>query len=271
LSTPATGAHEICVEIGCHPVLLRTPDHTYRERLANRYAGFLTDGSHADLKFDIDLVAPLDDMGDDDVEIEVEARSGIWRMRRSDFRAEWDCRAGRGYIRQAPTPYSTDSILRIVHTLLLAGEGGFLLHAASCIRNGRALLFSGVSGAGKTTISRLAPADTTLLSDEISYIRRDGTAYRAFGTPFFGELARPGDNCSAPLGTLFFLEKGFENKIEAIPKSEALRKLLRNILFFAEDPDLVKVIFRSAWEFVERVSMSRLTFLPDERVWSVIR
>ena len=132
-------------------------------------------------------------------------------------------------------------------------------------------MISGGPGAGKTTISRLAPADTTLLSDEISYIRRDGTAYRAFGTPFFGELARPGDNCSAPLGTLFFLEKGFENKIEAIPKSEALRKLLRNILFFAEDPDLVKVIFRSAWEFVERVSMSRLTFLPDERVWSVIR
>ena len=103
MTTPATGAHEICVEIGSHPVLLRTPDHTYRERLANRYAGFLTDGSHADLKFDIDLVAPLDDMGDDDVEIEVEARSGIWRLRRSDFRAEWDCRAGRGYIRQAPS------------------------------------------------------------------------------------------------------------------------------------------------------------------------
>ena len=222
------------------------------------------------LRFDIELEAPVHEMDDDDVEIEVEAHTGVWRLRRSDFLAEWDSHAGRGHIRQAPTPYSTDSILRIVHTLLLAKEGGFLLHAASCVRNGRAFLFSGISGAGKTTISRLAPGDATLLSDEISYIRRDGTGYRAFGTPFFGELARPGDNRSAPLGTLFFLEKGPENKIEEIPKSEALRKLLRNILFFAEDQELVKVIFRSAWEFLERVPVRRLTFIPDERVWRII-
>jgi hypothetical protein len=267
----ATNSHDVCVEIGGNPMLLRTSDNAYRDQLANRYAGFLADPSCANLQFDIELGARTREMGDDDVKIDVEARTGVWRLQRSDFRAEWDSRAGRGHIRQAPTPYSTDSILRIVHTLLLANEGGFLLHAASCVRNGWAFVFSGVSGAGKTTISRLAPGDARLLSDEISYIRRDGTAYRAFGTPFYGELARPGDNCSAPLGTVFFLEKGNENKIEAIPKSEALRKLLRNILFFAEDPDLVKIIFRSAWEFLERVPACRLTFLPDEQVWSIIQ
>ena len=271
MTPPATNCHELCVDIGGNPVLLRTPDRGYRDQLANRYAGFLADTSCANLRFDIDLGAPIHQMNDDDVEIQVEAQTGIWRLRRSDFRAEWDSRAGRGYIRQTPTPYSTDSILRIVHTLLLAGEGGFLLHAASCLRNGRAFLFSGLSGAGKTTISRLAPADATLLSDEISYIRCDGTDYRAFGTPFFGELARPGDNRSAPLATLFFLEKGRENKIDVLPKSEALRRLLRNILFFAKDPELVKVIFRSAWEFVQRVPVRRLTFFPDERVWSIIQ
>jgi hypothetical protein len=271
LTLPATSCHEVCVEIGGNPVLLRTQDGGYRNQLANRYAGFLSDTFRANLLFDIDLAPCIHAMDDDDVEIEVEARTGIWRLRRSDFRAEWDSRAGRGYIRQTPTPYSTDSILRIVHTLLLAREGGFLLHAASCVRNGRAFLFSGVSGAGKTTISRLAPADATLLSDEISYIRCDGTDYRAFGTPFFGELARPGDNRSAPLATLFFLEKGRENKLDAVAKKEALRKLLRNILFFAKDPELVKVIFRSAWEFVQRVPVRRLTFFPDERVWSIIQ
>jgi hypothetical protein len=271
LTAPVTKCHEVCVEIGGNPVVLRTSDCGYSEQLKKRYTGFLGNASRSNLRFDIDLTAPIDQMDDDDVEIEVEARSGIWRLRRSDFRAEWDSYAGRGHIRQRPTPYSTDSILRIVHTLLLAQEGGFLLHAASCVRNGRAFLFSGVSGAGKTTISRLAPADATLLSDEISYIRYTGSDYRAFGTPFYGELARPGDNRSAPLGMLFFLEKGPGNKIAEIPKSEALRKLLRNILFFAEDPELVKAIFRSAWQFVERVPVRRLTFSPDERVWSLIQ
>ena len=93
---------------------------------------------------------------------------------------------------------------------------------------------------GKTTISRLAPPDVTLLTDEMSYIRRDRDGYRACGTPFAGELARVGENCSAPIGSLFFLKQGPENKIEPMAKSEAIRRLMRNILFFAEDAELVQ-------------------------------
>ena len=90
-------------------------------------------------------------------------------------------------------------MLRIVHTLLLARNGGFLVHASSAIRNGRAFLFSGVSGAGKTTMARLAPPDASLLTDEISYVTRQDGGYFAVGTPFFGELARVGENLRAPI------------------------------------------------------------------------
>ena len=93
-------------------------------------------------------------------------------------------RSGRGEIRQSANPYSIDAALRILHSLILARQGGLLVHAASAVRNGRAFLFAGVSGAGKTTISRLAPADVTLLTDEISYLRRNGQGYVAYGTPF---------------------------------------------------------------------------------------
>jgi hypothetical protein len=198
-------------------------------------------------------------------------QDGLWHLRRGDFRASWDPHAGRGHIRQSANPYSTDSVLRIVHTLILATEGGFLLHAASVIREGRAFLFSGVSGAGKTTISRLAPPDVILLTDEVSYVRREATDYHACGTPFAGELARVGTNCSAPIATLFLLEKGGENKIEAVSAAEAARGLLRNMLFFAEDAEMVEMIFRSACEFVDRVPVQRLTFVPDARVWDLIQ
>jgi len=43
---------------------------------------------------------------------------------------------------QNANPYSLDSVLRILHSLILAERGGFLLHAASAICNGRAYLFS---------------------------------------------------------------------------------------------------------------------------------
>lgn len=145
-----------------------------------------------------------------------------------------------------------------------------MVHAASAIRRGQAFLFAGVSGAGKTTISRLAPSDATLLTDEISYVVRKNGEYFAWGTPFTGELARVGENVSAPIRAAFLLEKGPENRIETLSQPEAIRSLLRNILFFAEDAELVNQVFHSACEFVNQVPMRRLTFFPDERVWNMI-
>jgi hypothetical protein len=160
--------------------------------------------------------------------------------------------------------------LRIVHTLVLARQGGFLLHSASAIRNGKAFLFAGVSGAGKTTISRLAPADAILLTDEISYVRKRDDQYVAFGTPFTGELAKLGENVSAPIAVLYLLAQGPSNRIETVAEGEAVRSLLANLLFFAEDAELVQAVFHSAIEFVSRVPVSRLTFVPDSRVWELI-
>jgi hypothetical protein len=259
----------IAVDIGGLPILLRSGDPSFLQLLAARYAGFVNSSSPPRFAFDIDLVAPSSAMESDE-DVRVEKRDGQWHLCRGDFRARWDPGSSQGRIRQSANPYSVDSVLRIVHSLILAKEGGFLLHAAGAIRQGRAYLFSGVSGAGKTTISRLAPPDVTLLTDEISYVRRAGEQYRACGTPFAGELARGGENCSAPLAGVFLLVKGLENKIEPVPGAEAMRCLLRNILFFAEDTELVKLVFRAACDFVDRVPVRRLIFVPDERVWDLI-
>lgn len=119
-------------------------------------------------------------------------------------------------------------------------------------------------------ISRLAPPDATLLTDEISYVRKQDAGYVAFGTPFTGELAKLGENVSAPLEALYLLAQGPENRIDPVAPAEAARGLLANVLFFAEDEELVQSIFHSAFEFVNRVPVSRLTFVPDSRVWDLI-
>lgn len=259
----------VAIEIGGMAIALRTRDLAFRQLLENRYAGFIKPSSSPQFEFDIDLFEPAETARADE-DVQVRMQDGQWLLQRGDFRAQWDARACRGRIRQSRNPYAIDSVLRIVHTLILARQGGFLVHAASAIRGGHAFLFAGVSGAGKTTISRLAPPDATLLTDEISYIRREGNAYRACGTPFAGELAKAGENRSAPLHTLFLLEQGPENRIEPVSASEATRLLLRNILFFADDSELVRMVFQSACEFVERVPVRRLSFVPDKRVWEMI-
>jgi len=265
-----TESASVSIEIGGMPISLRTDDPSFQRLIENRYAGFVGTSPKSQFEFDIDLYEPSGSAPSDD-ELEVRIEAGEWLLKRGDFRAGWNPAAGIGHIRQSRSPYAIDCVLRIVHSLILARQGGFLVHAASAIRGGKAFVFSGISGAGKTTISRLAPPDATLLTDEISYVRREGNRYVACGTPFAGELARVGENCSAPLSALFFLEKGLQNSIEPISPTEAIQRLLRNILFFADDAELVNLVFQSACEFASLVPIHRLVFVADKRVWDIIR
>jgi hypothetical protein len=259
----------LVIEIGQMPVRVKTSDAEFLHMLADRYAGFVTASERAEIEFNVDLVAPRP--GDPNADVCATQHAGRWSLTRGDFSAEWEPESRRGWIRQSANPYSIDSVLRIVHTLVLAKKNGFLLHSASAIRAGKAFLFAGVSGAGKTTISRLAPSDVTLLTDEISYVSKHSDGYVAFGTPFAGELAKIGENVSAPIAAVYLLAQGPENRIDPISLSEAARSLLSNILFFAEDEELVRAAFHSAFEFVSQVPVARLTFLPDSRVWELIR
>lgn len=268
--------HTACVEIGGIPISLSTTDRIFYDLLRRRYADFLSE-TPAEFSLDFEILEPRP-ASDDDVRVRRDGEE--WLLERGDFLARWDPRTGTGLVRQNANPYSLDSVLRILHSLILARRGGFLLHAASAICDGRACLFSGVSGAGKTTMTRIATSDVTLLTDEISYVRAtnvgpdihfDRGIYRAFGTPFAGELAKAGENTSAPIAALFFLEKGPENRIDELSSAEAVRRLMRNILFFAEDSALVEELLATACAFVASLPIRRLTFYPDSQVWDEVR
>lgn len=143
------------VEIGGIPIFLQTDNEDFRRLIEDRYAGFVNSAAEPSCQLEVHLVPPTGRMAEDDVQV---SRSGsVWRIERGDFCAEFDARSRRGWVRQSSNPYSLDAAMRIIHSLILAEEGGFLVHAASGVRNGRAFVFAGVSGAGKTTISRLAP------------------------------------------------------------------------------------------------------------------
>jgi len=258
----------IVIEIGKMPVRINTGEARFLQMLEDRYSGFVSNADQVEIEFDVDLAPP--GPLDQDADVEVSWTAGRWSLRRGDFRAEWNPESRRGWIQQTANPYSIDAVLRIIHSLVLASQGGFLLHSASASRNRKAFLFAGVSGVGKTTISRLAPHDVTLLTDEISYIRRCEEGYVAYGTPFTGELAKLGENVSAPISALYLLAQGKENRIDSVAPAEATRSILANLLFFAKHDELVQRVFHSVFEFVSRIPVERLTFMPDSRVWELI-
>jgi hypothetical protein len=110
----------------------------------------------------------------------------------------------------------------------------------------------------------------TLLTDEASYVRKVGARYMAYGTPFAGELGEPGKNVSAPVAAVYLLAKAPENRIDRVEPAVAVRRLMRNVLFFAHDAELVRLVFESVCAFVATVPIYQLSFYPDQRVWDLI-
>jgi hypothetical protein len=237
--------------------------------MQGRYADFVTTKAVADIDISFDLVSPGAISSDDEVRV---VRDGSrWCAERADFRLDWDAQTSRGRARQSVNPYALDGMLRILHSLVLADRGGFLLHAASAARNGRAFLFFGPSGSGKTTLTRLAPPDAQVLTDEISYVRRKEGNYWAYGTPFSGEMGEPGENIAAPIAGLYHLVQAPKNRAVLMKPGDATRALLESVLFFAEDPDLVKRVFASVCDLVGSLPVFRLEFVPDQSIWDLIQ
>ena len=102
---------------------------------------------------------------------------------------------------------------------------GMMLHASAVVYDGRAYLFSGDSGVGKSTHTKLW--QTILGEDRALIINDDKPALRyldrqwfAYGTPWCGKDGI-NINMKVPVAGICFLKRGEENSIRRLTKQEA--------------------------------------------------
>lgn len=191
---------------------------------------------------------------------------GRYRIRRPDLECLVDLRNGQASARLAPSPFALDALLRVILTLLLAREGGFLLHSAGLLRRDRAYIFYGVSGAGKSTTVR-HPGDAAILSDELVAVRRAGEGFRAYGTPFSGEMGCPGEAVSGPLAALLKLGRPPGPVLERLGPSEAGRGLLRCALYFGGNRQDTDALLRTCLELAGAVPCYHLRLRLEAPLW----
>ena len=165
--------------------------------------------------------------------------------------------------------YALDSLLRVFLSWKLLEHQGFLLHAATVIREGKAYVFTGRSGAGKSTVATLSPHGS-VLTDEISLLRRENGAWRAYGTPFWGEFKAAGSNSSAPVAGIFRLLQASENCIESLRPMAVLRTLLPNVLFFSSDAEANRQLLEILSLAATELGGYNLSFLKNPTFWEVL-
>jgi hypothetical protein len=165
--------------------------------------------------------------------------------------------------------YALDSLIRILLSWQLLNHHGFLLHAATVIRDGKAHIFTGRSGAGKSTVASLSP-EGSVLTDEISLLRRENGVWRAYGTPFWGEFRAAGSNTSAPVAGIFRLLQAPENNVTPLSPMGTLRALLPNVLFFSAEAQANRRLLEILGQAVAEIPGYNLAFRKNPGFWEVL-
>ena len=168
--------------------------------------------------------------------------------------------------RHYPLAYPLDELI-FLHRL--AREEGLLLHACGVVRGREALLFSGPSGAGKTTIARLMQGtpDVRVLSDDRIALRPTESGFRAYGTPWHGDAPLSLSD-SAPLRAIHLIHHARGIEVEPLGGAAGAAAVLGNSFAPFHDPVSAERSLEVAAKLAARVPIVRLGFPKDERVVS---
>jgi hypothetical protein len=238
----------------------------FHETFVKKYGGF-SQPAPADGVIEVCTLQGVASHLDENVEIRRHAR-GL-TMQRNGFRALLDHNGEGGTLEILPELMVFDSFLRVLYSHILLHADGLLLHSSGVIRRGKGYVFTGVSGAGKTTISKL-PGGNTFLSDGVVAVRGTHGSYSVHGTPFQGEIYEDGANASAPVSQVFFLNKAPENFTTPLTRLQAVQKLLRSTISYPSAQEDVALALARASRFLGSVRFSNLHFAPEPSVWEFI-
>lgn len=154
---------------------------------------------------------------------------------------------------------------RIFYGKLLEHDGIYL-HSSAIALDGRAYLFSGPSGMGKSTHTRLwqqtfGPA-AQVFNDDRPVLRCLNDTWYAYGTPWCGK-DNININMKVPLAGICFLEQSQENAIRRLSQAEALSRIISQTMRYFKSEERLDLMLGHVERLTKMIPVYELKNRPE--------
>ena len=272
---------EIYYNVAGHVLALETENGDGAEIVLSQYEPFVCDAT-ADLAFRLRLCAePLkidgfalelkqDDEGQEILAGHVDNQPCFQFFLQGKLMAVLVCstdyRLGKLYA-EDHNLFGINNALMVMYALAPADKQTALFHSSVVSYEGKAYMFLGTSGTGKSTHSRLwlkYIEGTELVNDDNPVVRvlKDGTVV-VYGSPWSGKTPCY-RNVSYPVGGIVMLRQAPENIIRRLRPLEAYAALMASISGKRWDSRLAEGLHETENLLVANTSIWHLDCLPDE-------
>ena len=157
-------------------------------------------------------------------------------------------------------------MLRIVFSQAIIPHAAVSMHASVVVNDGKAVLFMGKSGTGKSTHTRLwlehIPG-SSLLNDDNPIVRIVGEEVIAYGSPWSGKT-HCYKNESAPAAGFVRLKQAPHNRYMPCEDIAAFKALLPGSSVLRQDKTLHSILCGTLIEIAGMTKVGEMECLPDK-------
>ncbi|MGM7721196.1 hypothetical protein [Metabacillus sp. Hm71] len=161
------------------------------------------------------------------------------------------------------------ALMNLYSSFIVHLNWGILLHSSCVLDKGSAHIFSGQSGAGKSTAAKLSfPRE--LLSDEATIIKITSNKIMVYDSPFRSELEGSCHSQPHILESIQLLHQSLNNKRIKLSKSSGLITIMDKVFYWTDDPQDTRRIFNLLKLLVNQVPVYDLHFQKNNTFWEMI-
>ncbi|MGN7455620.1 hypothetical protein ACTHPH_12505 [Paenibacillus pasadenensis] len=206
----------------------------------------------------------------DEGPVEIEADGDTVVYSRKDYRMETSADYSSVKLQVFDDLALKHALINWYSAWLIHRREGLLVHSSCVVDGGKAWMFVGHSGAGKSTAAELS-APRPILSDEATLLLLDADGgVTIHDSPLRSENEERGEADACPLGGIHFLVQAEEVRREPVGKVEALIGLMDKVFYWKHSkPETAKMI-AVCREVVQRVPAYELHFQKNDSFWEVI-